>query len=200
MRKQCLLFSLLMIQSLALSAQSWEKLFDGKTLKGWHTIPGGQWTVRDGMIVGTEEKTDKRHGLLISDSTYRNFIVKVKYKAVKGNSGLYFRTEKVGGEVGVHGFQAEIDPNKDAGGLYETGSRGWVVHPTPEAVKTWYRPNRWNTMVVTAQGGNVVVTVNGKESARLTNDPGRRSGHIALQLHGNMDMEVYFKEVKIKKL
>jgi Domain of Unknown Function (DUF1080) len=200
MRTQVLLLLILLSQGLQTSAQTWKKLFDGKTLNGWHTIPGGQWAVRDGMIVGTEEKSDKRHGLLVSDSTYTDFIVKIKYKAVKGNSGLYFRAEKVGGEVGVHGFQAEIDPLKDAGGLYETGGRAWVIHPTPEAVKTWYRPNRWNTMTVTARGGNVVVTVNGKESARLTNDPGRRSGHIALQLHGNMDMEVYFKDLKIKGL
>jgi hypothetical protein len=53
-------------------------------------------------------------------------------------------------------------------------------------------------MTVEARGGNIVVKVNGKETARLTNDTGRTEGKIALQLHGGQDMYVMFKEVKIK--
>ena len=116
---------------------------------------------------------------------------------MKGNSGLYFRVDEVNDEVGVNGFQAEIDPEKDAGGLYETGGRGWVIQPTPADVNTWYKKGEWNTMDVIAKGADITVTVNGKTSAKLTNDPGRREGHIGLQLHGGMDMEVYFKDVLI---
>ncbi len=47
--------------------------------------------------------------------------------------------------------------------------------------------------------GHIVVTVNGKKTAELFNDPGRAQGHIALQLHGGMDMHVLFKEM-IKRL
>jgi hypothetical protein len=100
----------------------------------------------------------------------------------------------------VHGFQAEIDPEKDAGGLYETGGREWVIQPTAEQVKTWYKTNRWNTMTVRAEDGHVVVHVNGKKTAELSNDPGRKEGHIALQLHGGMDMHVLFRDIKIKEL
>jgi hypothetical protein len=100
----------------------------------------------------------------------------------------------------VYGFQAEIDPNQDAGGLYETGGREWVVKPTPEQVKTWYRPGEWNKMSVRAEKGHIVVTLNGKKTAELFNDPGRSQGHIALQLHGGMDMHVLFKEIAIREL
>lgn len=179
-------------------AQRSQSLFNGKTLNGWHTIPGGKWEVKNGVILGTSDKTDKRHGLLVTDKMYQDFTVSLRYKAIKGNSGLYFRVEEVGGEVGVHGFQAEIDPEKDAGGLYETGGRAWVVQPTPEQVKTWYKPNQWNTMEVTAKGRNLTVYVNGIKSAELKNDPGRTAGHFALQLHGGMDMEVLFKDIQIK--
>lgn len=180
--------------------KKWVSLFDGKTLNGWHTIPGGQWLVEDGAIVGRSEKSDARHGLLVSDETYKDFEIKVRYKAIKGNSGLYFRADEVGGVVGVHGFQAEIDPNNDAGGLYETGGREWVVKPTAEQVKTWYKPGEWNQMTVRAVEGNITVHVNGKKTAELTNDPGRSEGHIALQLHGSMDMDVQFRDIKIRKL
>lgn len=179
--------------------QGWQKLFDGKSLKGWHTKPGGNWEVKNGMIVGTSSKEEQRHGILISDKKYKDFDLKVVYKAVKGNSGLYFRVDEVNEEVGVYGFQAEIDPDKDAGGLYETGGRAWVSQPTPEQVNTWYKKGEWNTMEVSAKGGNITVKVNGKISANLENDPGRREGHIGLQLHGGMEMEVYFKEVVIRE-
>lgn len=177
-----------------------QPLFNNKDLAGWHIIPGGKWEVVDGILIGTSEKSDPRHGLLVTDKSYKDFIISVTYKAITGNSGLYFRVEEIGGMVGVRGFQAEIDPTKDAGGLYETMGREWVVQPKPEDVKTWYKPNEWNEMTVEAKAGNVIVKVNGKEAARLQNDSGRLEGKFALQLHGEMDMKVLFKEVKIKIL
>jgi hypothetical protein len=180
--------------------KKWISLFDGKTLQGWHTIPGGEWKVQNRAIVGVSDKQDTRHGLLVTDKTFENFEVQVRYKAVTGNSGVYFRVEEVGGVVGVHGFQAEIDPKNDAGGLYETGGREWVVKPTSDQVLTWYKPGKWNTMVVRANGDHIIVHVNGKKTAELFNDPGRKKGHIALQLHGSMDMHVLFKSVRIKEL
>jgi hypothetical protein len=182
------------------SKNKWVKLFDGKTLKGWHTIPGGEWKVEDGAIVGRSDKTDQRHGLLVTDKSYQDFEIRIRYKAIKGNSGLYFRVDEVGGVVGVNGFQAEIDPDRDAGGLYETGGRAWVVQPSAEEVKKWYKPNQWNQMSVRAEKGNIVVHVNGHKTAELFNDPGRRKGHIALQLHGGQDMHVLFKDIELREL
>lgn len=178
--------------------QKWRPLFDGKTLKGWHTLPGGNWKVEKGMITGTCVKSDSRHGLLITDSIYKDFELRIKYLAVKGNSGLYFRVKEIGGPYGVEGFQAEIDPLHGAGGLYETGGRGWVVEPDSADVKKWYKPGKWNTMTVSAKGKSVIVHVNGYKTAEIYNDPGRTEGHIALQLHGDQDVLVSFKDIEIK--
>ena len=209
MNKKFIFFSLLGALSIYVSGFSldqtlpwkkWKSLFDGKTLQGWHTIPGGDWKVEDGAIVGLSDKADTRHGLLVTNQSFKNFEIRIEYKAIKGNSGLYFRSEEVGGVVGVHGFQAEIDPDKDAGGLYETGGREWVVKPTAEQVQSWYKPGQWNKMTVRAEGGHITVQVNGKKTAELFNDPGRNEGHIALQLHGSMDMHTLFKNIIIREL
>lgn len=173
-------------------------LWDGKTLQGWHVIGKGDWKIESGTIHGTSTKAEKEFGHLVTDRDYTNFTIRVKYKAVKGNSGLYFRIAEKGFS-GVTGFQAEIDPDKDAGGLYETNGRSWVSQPTPENVKKWYQPGVWNEMVVAAHGGNITVTVNGQPSAVLKNDPGRPSGKIALQLHGSQDMDVWFKDLVIEE-
>ena len=174
----------------------WQPLWDGKTLDGWHKIGTGTWTIEDGAVVGRKEAGDADFGHLVTDRVFKDFTVRVKYKAAKGNSGLYFRVEEKGAS-GVSGFQAEIDPTKDAGGLYETNGRAWVVQPKPEDVKTWYKPGEWNEMDVTAVGRRLVVHVNGRKSAEVLNDAGRTEGRLALQLHGGNDMDVRFKDIEI---
>ena len=180
--------------------ENWQSLFNHKNLDGWNALPGGKWEVRDGMIVGTSPASESLHGILLSDKAYGDFKLKVIYKAIKGNSGVYFRVKKVDNAVNVHGFQAEIDPEKDAGGLYETGGRQWVVKPSPEDVKKWYKPDEWNEMIILAEEDHVVVQVNGYKTAELINDPGLRRGHIGLQLHGGMEMEVLFKDIQMVSL
>ncbi len=179
-----------------LGRSKWQPLWNGKSFEGWEKIGGGEWAITDGVIRGTAAETEPRHGLLITKKQYDDFAVRLKYKINKGDSGLYFRVEK-GGGAGVLGFQAEIDPEGDAGGLYETGGRAWVVKPKPEDVKKWYKPNDWNEMSVTAIGKRIVVHHNGHRSAELRDDPGRRKGHIAVQLHGKQNMDVMFKDIQI---
>lgn len=175
----------------------WTPIWDGKTLDGWHILPGGTWAIEEGAIVGRSPASEPRHGLLVTDREFDDFAVRVEYLASRGNSGLYFRAEESGDEVGIHGFQAEIDPERDAGGLYETAGRAWVVQPSPEDVQKWYKSGVWNEMVVCAQGRDVAVFVNGHKSAELKDDPGRTRGKIALQLHGGMEMDVRFRRVEV---
>ncbi len=182
------------------SEEGFKPLFDGKTLNGWHALPGGTWQVKDGVIVGTSDKAERRHGLLVSDKTYSDFIVRFKFRVVTGNSGFYFRSVKVQEAVGVHGFQAEVDNSLNVSGLYETGGRAWVARPDPELIKKIHRPGKWNEMSITAIGRNVLVHLNGKKTVELKDDPGRLEGHFALQLHGGMDMEVMFKDIEIRCL
>lgn len=178
------------------AAEGWRPLWDGKTFDGWHTIGKGEWKIIDGAIRGTHPKEEKEFGHLVTDQSYGDFTVRLQYKAVKGNSGLYFRIEEAGFS-GVTGFQAEIDADKDAGGLYETNGRAWVSQPKPEDVTRWFKPGQWNEMTVTARGGQIVVQVNGLKSAELKDDPGRREGKFALQVHGGQDCEVWFKDIEI---
>ena len=179
------------------AAETWRPLWDGKTLAGWHVSGKGTWTVEDGALHGTHAKSEKDYGHLVSDASYGDFTVRLKFKSLKGNSGLYFRIEEKGFS-GITGFQAEIDPKVDVGGLYETNGRSWVSQPTPAQVATWFKPGEWNEMIVSALGGHITVYINGKKSAELLNDPGRREGKFALQVHGGQEGDVWFKDIEIK--
>jgi hypothetical protein len=179
-----------------LGKHEWKPLWDGKTFNGWHEIGKGDWRIEDGAIHAKHSKEEKDFGHLVTDKTYSDLTVRLKYKSLKGNSGLYFRIEEKGSS-GVSGFQAEIDAEKDAGGLYETNGRAWVSQPEPEDVKKWFKPQAWNTMTVSAHGKRIAVTVNGHRTAELLDDPGRTEGRLALQVHGGQDCEVFFKDIEI---
>ena len=183
--------------SAPLAADSRRPLWDGRSFAGWHPIGKGVWTIENGAIHGVNVIAEKEYGHLVSDRIYGDFTLRLKFNSVKGNSGLYFRIEETGFS-GVTGFQAEIDATKDVGGLYETNGRKWVSQPTPAQVATWFKPGEWNELIVTARGGHIVVRVNGKISAELSDDPGRREGRFALQLHGGKDVEVWFKDIELQ--
>ena len=178
-----------------LGRSRWAPLWDGKTLDGWQAAGGGHWAIEDGVLRGTSTSDESRHGHLITRSEFGDFAARLQFRSIRGNSGLYFRVEE-GGSLGVKGFQAEIDPANDVGGLYETEGRGWVVQPTPEQVKSWLKPGDWNDLAVVAIGPRLVVQVNGKTTADLVDEPGRRRGRLALQLHGGQDVDVQFRRVE----
>ena len=176
-------------------------LFDGKTLKGWTPAPGGTWEVKDGAILGMSPKSEPRHGILLNDKSYRDFVVRARFKVTKGDSGFYFRAERVKSNVSVNGFQVEVDSSQETGGLYETGGRAWVIKPAVADIPAKkYVPGEWTDLEVNARGKNVTVKINGVVTAELTDDPGRTEGYFGLQLHGGMDMHVEFKELWIREV
>jgi hypothetical protein len=191
-----LLVVLLLASGSSRAAEHLQPLWDGKTFNGWHIIGKGEWKIEDGAIHGTHAKTEKEFGHLVTDKTYKDFTARLKFKALNGNSGFYFRIEEKGAS-GVSGFQAEIDAAKDVGGLYETNGRAWVVQPKPEDVQKWFKPGEWNEMTVSAHGGHIVVHVNGHQTAEVKDDPGRAEGRFALQIHSGMDCDVWFKDLQI---
>ena len=59
----------------------------------------------------------------------------------------------------------------------------------------------WNQMTVTAIGDNITVSINGTTVTELLGDTKcLKNGHIALQLHGSMDMHVEFKDIAVLEL
>ena len=195
-----LLFTLLGACLSSCTTGGFAPLLTPGSFAGWHTAPGGEWHWEGDVLVGTSPKSERRHGLLISDVRYRDFEARFEFRTISGCSGFYFRVDEVRGATGVNGFQAEVDPSMETGGLYETGGRAWVVKPDPEVMKNIYRSCEWNRMSVRASGANIDVHVNGQLTASLRDDPGRREGHFALQLHGNQDLRVEYRNLQLREL
>ncbi len=192
------LFALCQLNVLAAGAKkpTWKPLMDGKTLKGWHKVGDGKWTVEDGAFVGRANK-EKLYGLLVSDKAFKDFTVRLKFKCPSGDSGFYIRTIIKPPEK-AHGLQVQVGPpGSGTGGIYESYGRGWIDKPKPEQEKKFNKANDWNEMTIAAHGGHVVVHVNGVKSADLKNEPSRPEGHFALQMHSGCVMQVLFKDIEI---
>lgn len=174
-----------------------DQIFDGKSLKGWEVVGGGKWTIEKGVLKGECTKADPQ-GVLVYEKPVKDFTAKLEFRISGGNSGFYFRAERVKEQPLVKGFQAEVDAIDDVGGIWETAGRGWVFKPTPEIhARAKFVPGQWTKMDVSAIGDHYIVKLNGQTITDIRDPQGRKEGVVALQLHGDMDMTVEFKNIHL---
>jgi hypothetical protein len=183
-------------------ADDFKPLFNGESLEGWHG-DSKLWSVKDGAIVGsTDGNPIKRNTFLATDKNYKNFVLRLKFKLRNHNSGVQFRSARVG-DFGVRGYQADIADNQFMGILYDEGGTRGILHGVdPGEVKKHLKPDDWNTYVITADGPHITQEINGFRTVDFTekDDRGAKEGIIALQLHTGPDMQVMFKDIEIKEL
>ena len=176
----------------------WKPLFDGKTMKGWHEYgEKGGWTVKNGVLLG-HAQNPKLYALLVSDSEYADFTVRLKFKMIAGNSGFYIRTELRKPDQ-TYGAQVEIAPDGGnfTSGIYESNLRGWLVKPTEEEAKKLFKKDDWNDLVISAKGPHITVHFNGVKTVDFVDPKGRPKGYFVLQQHNDQVNHVLFKDIEI---
>ena len=189
MRGVTFLVAVLFLLSLLLSSQQdsgWVALFNGKDLTGWKIWGVEEWKVEDGAIVG--ETVHGKYGYLATEKTYRDFKLRLRFKAEGGgNSGVFFRSTMHGeGFPGlIEGTQVEVDadPTRHTGGLYENPKRQWLIWPTA-ACEAALDSTGWNELELTAAENRITTFLNGVRCVEFT-DPAQQhtEGVIALQIH-----------------
>lgn len=196
-------------------ADDWQSLFDGKTLAGWHSPGNNQagstqavdghlpqrgshpqpcttpeaktaawekgaahWEVVDGAI----RPCDAGPGYLTSDRSFKNFVLSVEFNTPwDTNSGVFIR----------NGYEVQIWTDQSAG--YTTGA---IVSVAKTARHYDFKADRWNTLVITAEGDRMTVVLNGEQTLD-TKDSKFSSGPIRLQY---WDYPIYFRNLKIREL
>ncbi|MEJ2009663.1 MAG: DUF1080 domain-containing protein [Acidobacteriota bacterium] len=183
----------------------WTPLFNGKNLDGWQPYGTEKWVADHGTILG--KSTSGKYGYLLTKKEYRNFAIRLQFNCTsEGNSGLFFHSQITGENPkwgpDIVGLQAEIDPARHTGGIYESGGRGWLALPTAEGEKAIKPVGQWNTMEVQVEGKQIVTHLNGVEIVNYTYAPARYTdGHIGLQIHtGEHGFQIRFKDIYIRTL
>lgn len=170
-------------------AHGWFSLFDGKTLSGWTSFDPGSWSAdAEGQIIG---KGPRSH--LFSPGTYRNLEFKVEVKLNhKGNSGMYFRAQKMPGWP--KGYEAQVentspDPQK-TGSLYNFS----------KVTRQIIADDTWWTQHVIAIGNRVIIKVNDEIVTDYVDVKNTfKEGYLALQQHDPGSVVTY-RKVRVKPL
>ena len=204
----------------------WEPIFNGEDLSGWKAYNqdsiSDQWKVENGAIAFVPDDKEGSENL-ISKDTYENFELSIEWKISEaGNSGIMWGVQEMdkynepyytGPEIQVLDNEKHPDAknglNRTAGALYD------MVPPSEDVTKP---VGEWNKEIIHidhkenkgwVELNGVKVTefpVNGEEWKNMVSKSkfsdwedfgAKRSGHIALQDHGN---KVWFRNIKIKEL
>ena len=203
----------------------WIKLFDGKSLKGWHgfnkTGTIKNWDIEDGALVCLGAAKDAHGGDIVTNVAYDNFELKWEWKIDKqGNSGVMYH----------------VVEGKKYKSPYETGPEYQMIDDIdfPEKLEDWQKTGadyamnvandkkkvnpvgEWNTSKIIFNKGHVEHWLNGekivsfkawdakwmkeKQEGKWKDYPDyglAKKGLIALQDHGN---KAYYKNIMIKVL
>jgi len=199
----CVAVALGCVAAMALAEEEgFKPLFDGKTLEGWSGDPE-LWKVEDEAIAGSSDDKPIRHNtFLATTKSYKNFVLRLKFKLRNGNSGVQVRSKQFPDYV-VRGYQPDIAESRYTGILYEEGGRGILADVKPDEVAKVVKKGDWNEYVITCDGPKIKIELNGTTTVDYTEkDPakGASEGIIAFQLHAGPKMKVWFKDVAIKEL
>ncbi len=156
------------VAPMAIAQDGWINLFDGETLFGLQPIGDASWDVKDGVLMSTGGSG----GWIATTSQFADFELHAKVR-LKG--------ETTGGIV----FRAALD-----GHPAENGTA--VVNLSQKK-----GADKWNEVHVTAQGGKVSATVDGKAIDGVTS--GRTRGYIGIQLH-HREGKVEVSELRLKPM
>ncbi|MGE0883301.1 MAG: DUF1080 domain-containing protein [Blastocatellales bacterium] len=203
MNRICLMFALTLTAA-TFAAVKPQRLFDGKSFKGWE---GNMkiFRIEDGSIVGGSMKAAlPNNEFLCTTKRYSDFVLRVKFKVTgeRVNAGIQFRSERIPNNHEVIGYQADIGQNY-WGALYDESRRKKVlVSPDAAALDKVLKRDDWNDYVIRAEGKRIRLEINGYQTVDYTetDETIKQTGVICLQIHAGPPSEARYKDITIEEL
>ncbi len=185
-------------------------LFDGKSLKGWETIPDDQkwWTFKDGLITGGSLTEDVPHNsFLATKESFQNFdltlLIRIRGNGGFINSGIQIRSIRVPNSSEMSGYQVDAGAGW-WGKLYDESRRNAVIaQPIDQAkIDTAVRNDEWNEVRILAEGKRIRSWINGVAAIDYTEHDANipTDGHIGIQVHGGGKALVEIKDITLRTL
>ncbi len=170
-------------------------IFNGKNLKGW-VVPENNiwWSVADGVL-SVKSGPNKKASILWTKKPYKNFVIELEFKFGKGtvDSGIFIRADHEQLQIGISGSL-----KRDMTASPYIAGKGYPVEA--KGVKELLNLDSWNTIKLRAVGSKYTSWLNGTEVMNYTSETAALQGPIGLQLHGNREMEINFRNIRLAKL
>jgi len=171
-------------------------IFNGKDFTGW-AVPADNkvwFKVEDGLL-RVQSGPKKKGQTLWTEEKYKDFVMEFDFKMGEGtvDSGIFIRTEKQQIQIGISGSL-----KRDMTGSPYIPGKGYPVEA--EGIKELLKLKDWNTMKISAKGGQYVVWLNGKQVLDYTSEKPAKEGPIGIQLHGGKVMGIDYRNMKAARL
>jgi Domain of Unknown Function (DUF1080) len=180
--------ALLSISAHAQAQDDYVDLIDGVSLNNWNILGNANWIIGKGLVEG-----NKPSGFLVSNTSYRNFIIRAEFWAESNtNSGIFIRCQDPKKITSSNAYEINIwdtRPEQE----FSTGAIVDVakVNPIHKA------GGHWNKMEIIANGPQLQVTMNGIPTVIDARDSKFSEGPIALQSAGGA---IKFRKLQIKSI
>ena len=171
------------------SSSAEEEVLFTEGTENWMIGGTSTWAFNGLELVG---KSDSGSGFVMTNKVYGDFELTLEFKPDSTvNSGVFLRCKEQ--ELSADDCYEiniwDLHPNQD----YRTGAI--VKRSTPAAIVETL--NKWNKYQIKVQGNQIQVTINGIETANMTDDD-LIQGYIGLQAAGLG--EIRFRNVKVRML
>lgn len=177
-----------------------KKIFNGKDFTGWK-VPENNiwWSVKDEMIV-VKSGPKRKGSTLWTEKKYRDFEMSCEFRFDGlGDSGIYLRDSRQQIQIGISGSL-----KRDMTASPYISGKGYPVEAEEKkgvkGVKNLLKINDWNKMRILVVGKKYDVWLNGKHVMTYTSDNAPAEGPIGIQLHGNKDMAIDFRNLTAKEV
>ena len=171
-----------------------EPIFNGKDLQGWEVPDNNIWWLVEDGILQVRSGPEQKGSILWTEKEYEDFVVELEFKFGAGtvDSGVHIRnTDQI--QIGISGSL-----KRDMTASPYIPKKGYPVEA--EGVKEILRMDDWNQMRIEVRGMEYIVHLNGKKVMSYNSETGIPKGPIGLQLHGNKEMEIDFRDIKLAEI
>ena len=192
-----LLLTALFLPLLSQAAPCAKSILNDSDLKGWK-VPGGNdkagwYTVKYG-ILSLQSGPKRKGSVLWTEKKYTDFIVECEFRFGEGtiDSGIHVRnSDQI--QIGISGSL-----KRDMTASPYIPGKGYPVEA--KNIKKLLKPKDWNQLKIQAVGKKYTVWLQGEEVMTYESASAIEKGPIGIQLHGNRNMSIDFRNIKLAEL
>lgn len=166
-------------------------IFNGKDLNGWKAPENNIYFTASDGVLHVKNGPKKKGATLWTEKEYTDFVLECEFKFGEGtvDSGFFIRNNKEQIQIGISG-SLKVDMTALA---YIPG-KGYPFRN--EKAVTYLKKDDWNHLKIRAVGDTYETWLNGKEVMKYQSESAVENGPLGIQLHGNREMAIAFRNLK----